>query len=133
MGVGAPIAKGVDARLASETGGPRHGFRWNSNSIFVERNTLAGVLEVDVRKNDALLQHEYALDQASESSGTFEMSDLRVNSALVSFPQVLTVLTLALTDPTMSSSLRPASLKDLATAASSMGSPTEVPVPWRKC
>jgi hypothetical protein len=131
VGVCAPIAKGVDTCLASKTGGPRHGVGWDSDMVLVERNTLAGFLEVDIRKNYALLQHEHTLDQACESRGTFEMSDLRVNSALVSSSQVLTALTLALTDPTMSSSVRPAFLKDLATAASSMGSPTAVPVPWR--
>lgn len=55
MGVSAPIAKGVDARLASKTGRPRHGVSWNSNMVFVERDTLAGILEMDVRKNDAFL------------------------------------------------------------------------------
>lgn len=85
MGVSAPIAKGIDARLASKTGGPRHSVSWNSDMVFVERDTLAGILEMDVRKNDAFLQHEHALDQACKSGSTFEMSDLQANSALLSF------------------------------------------------
>ena len=39
---------------------------------------------MEIGKNDAFFEHENALDQACESSGTFEMSDLTDESAFMS-------------------------------------------------
>jgi hypothetical protein len=38
---------------------------------------------VEVGKNDAFFEHEYALDQACESCGTFEMSNLPIELAFI--------------------------------------------------
>ena len=88
MCVGPPITERVHAGLMVEIGGPWYGFRWNADAVFVERDIFAWVLEMDVRENDALFQHEHALDQSCKTSGAFEMPDLKVNvsvSPLISF------------------------------------------------
>ena len=98
---------------------PGPGFQGSSftgtrTAISSQRDVRAGLLEVQVRGDLAVFEGEHGLDQAGDSGRRFQVADVGLDGA---------------DEERRRSRLRPWH-SAAPSASTSMGSPSEVPVPW---
>ncbi len=76
VGVGAAEAERVDPRDASLAVGKRATGSWNVDSQIGQRDLVAGVVEMQVRRDEAVLEHQRRFDQSGDACAGFEVPDV---------------------------------------------------------
>lgn len=83
VGVGAPVAEGVDADAAQPGGGPREELGGHAEVPVVHGDARVRLLVVQGRRDLSLLQHEDGLDDLHEAGAALEVADVGLDGAHV--------------------------------------------------
>jgi len=81
VGIGAAKAKGADTRQASSTVGPRRQLRLHPQGELIEGDVRVGLIEVEIRRDGTMFECQGCLDEPRHPSSTFEMANVRFDSA----------------------------------------------------
>jgi hypothetical protein len=76
MGVRATVSEAIDRGSTKLWVRPRHQRSGDFNPPLVERYAAIGLVEVNIGKDDIILEHEHAFDDTSEACRAFQMADL---------------------------------------------------------